>query len=141
MARALFTFVMVLVLLMRAPSLTPEMDPEIPRAAQTTIGEDFREWIHPPQWSGACAEMSVVKVTWMQPRGVAGVQPVLWVKDTGKIGAILGLSYSDLRYIERSVWAQPVIVLRDVSILRPCAAPPQPSDLDDLSEYAEGGTP
>jgi hypothetical protein len=77
--------------------------------------------------------MSVVKVTWIEPPGVDGIQPVLWVKHAGEIGAILDLSYSDLRYVERRVWAQPVIELRDVSILRFCS-PSSEADEQDSQE-------
>jgi hypothetical protein len=65
----------------------------------------------------------------MKPPGVAGLQPVLWVKTSDRFGAILGLSYTDLRYVERSVWAQPVMVLREVIILRPCRPASAPADL------------
>lgn len=122
MWRALITTVIFLLLLMRGQLTVTDFDPEIPAAAQLTIAQDYLEWIHPPKRGGECADMPVVKVTWMEPRGVDGVLPVLWVKDAEKYGAILGLTYSDLRYVEQTVWVQPVIVLRDVSIMRFCEA-------------------
>ncbi|CAG0963369.1 hypothetical protein ANRL3_01029 [Anaerolineae bacterium] len=133
MWKGLFTFVMatatlvVLQLLVRAQSIVIDLDPEIPAAAQTTVAEDYLEWIHPPKRGGECNEMTVIKVTWMEPRGVESVVPILWVKDGEDYGAILGLSYTDLRYIERRVWAQPVMVLRSVTIWRPCR-PAQETD-------------
>jgi len=133
MWRSILTFGLVLLLLMQIQPPLVGFDPEIPVAAQTTISQDYLEWIHPPKWGGECEEMSVVKVTWIEPPGVDGIQPVLWVKHAGQIGAILDLSYSDLRYVERRVWAQPVIGLRDVSILRFC----QPSSEADEQDSQE----
>ena len=135
MWRSLLTFGLLLLLLMQVQPPLVGFDPEIPVAAQTRISQDYLEWIHPPKWGGryACEEMSVVKVTWIEPPGVDGIQPVLWVKHAGEIGAILDLSYSDLRYVERRVWAQPVIGLRDVSILRFC----QPSSEADEQDSQE----
>ena len=127
MWRSILTFGLVLLLLMQVQPPLVGFDPEIPVAAQTTISQDYLEWIHPPKWGGECEEMSVVKVTWIDPPGVDGIQPVLWVKHAGEIGAILDLTYSDLRYLGPRVWAQPVIGLRDVSILRFC----QPSSEAD----------
>jgi len=135
MWRALLTFGLVLLLLMQVQTPVVGFDPELPAAVQTTIFRDYLEWIHPPKLGGryACEEMSVLKVTWIEPPGVDGVRPVLWVKHVGEIGAILDLSYSDLRYVERRVWAQPVIGLRDVSILRFC----QPSSESDEQDFQE----
>jgi hypothetical protein len=120
---------MVLLLLIRAQPMAINWDPDIPIAAQTTIWQDYLEWIHPPKRGGDCERMPVFKVTWMEPPGVDGLQPVLWVKTSEKFGAILGLSYTDLRYVERSIWAQPVMVLREVIILRPCRPSSDPGDL------------
>jgi len=120
MWRSLLTFVLLMLLLLHTQPTASDFDPEIPVAAQTTISQDYFEWIHPPKLGGECEEMSVFKVTWIKPPGVEGVRPVLWVKHAGEIGAILDLSYSDLRYLGPRVWAQPVIVLRDISILRFC---------------------
>ena len=133
MWRSILTFGLVLLLLMQVQPPLVGFDPEIPVAAQTTISQDYLEWIHPPKWGGECEEMSVVKVTWIEPPGVDGIQPVLWVKHAGEIGAILDLTYSDLRYLGPRVWAQPVIVLRDVSILRFC----QPSSEADEQDSQE----
>ena len=133
MWRSILMFGLVLLLLMQVQPPLVGFDPEIPVAAQTTISQDYLEWIHPPKWGGECEEMSVVKVTWIEPPGVDGIQPVLWVKHAGEIGAILDLTYSDLRYLGPRVWAQPVIVLRDVSILRFC----QPSSEADEQDSQE----
>ena len=129
MWRTLFTLALALLLLVRAQPVASHWDSEIPLAAQTTIWRDYLEWIHPPKRGGDCESRSVFKVTWMKPPGVAGLQPVLWVKTSDRFGAILGLSYTDLRYVERSVWAQPVMVLREVIILRPCRPASAPADL------------
>ena len=134
MWRAYFTFVLtavalvILLLLGRAQPIAIQWDPDIPVAAQTIIWQDYLEWIHPPKWHGDCEKMIVFKVTWMEPRGVHALQPVLWVKTSDKFGAILGLSYDELRYIEHYVWAQPVMDLRNVIILRPCRPSDDPED-------------
>ena len=133
MWRSLLTFGLVLLLLMQVQPPLVGFDPEIPVAAQTTISQDYLEWIHPPKRGGDCEEMSVLKVSWIEPPGVDGICPVLWVKHAGEIGAILDVTYSDLRYVEQRVWAQPVIVLRDVSILRFC----QPSSKSDEQDFQE----
>lgn len=120
MWRALVTFAMMLLLLAHPEYKSIDWDSEIPVAAQMTIYQDYMEWMHPPKRGGDCEPMPVLRVTWMRPPAVDEQQPVLWVKTPEKIGAILGLSYTDLRYLERTIWAQPVMVLRDVIILRPC---------------------
>jgi hypothetical protein len=109
-----------MLLLLHAQPMESDFDPEIPIAAQTTILQDYLEWIHPPKLGGECEEMSVFKVTLIKPPGVDGVRPVLWLMHAGEIGAVLDLTYSNLRYLGPRVWAQPVIVLRNVSILRFC---------------------
>ncbi len=126
-------FGLVLLLLMQVQPPSVGFDPEIPVAAQTVISQEYLEWTHPPRLGGECEEMSVFKVTWIEPPGVADIRPVLWVKHSGEIGAILDLSYSDLRDLGPRVWAQPVIVLRDVSILRFC----QPSSESDEQDSQE----
>jgi len=131
MWRALLTFVLLLFVLAHPEYKSIDWDPEIPVAAQMTIYQDYMEWMHPPKRGGDCEQMPVLRVTWMRPPAVDEQQPVLWVKTPEKIGAILGLSYTDLRYLERSIWAQPVMVLRDVVILRPCRPP---SDLASAEE-------
>jgi hypothetical protein len=134
MRRTHFTFVLtavtlaILLSLVRAQPKVVAFDPEIPIAAQTTIWQDYLEWVHPPKWHGDCEKIPVFKVTWMEPPGVNELQPVLWVKTSDKFGAILGLSYDELRYIEHYVWAQPVMDLRNVIILRPCRPPGDPED-------------
>ena len=120
MWRSLLTFVLLMVLLLHAQPMESDFDPEIPIAAQTTILQDYLEWIHPPKLGGECEEMSVFKVTLIKPPGVEGLRPVLWLMHAGEIGAVLDLTYSNLRYLGPRVWAQPVIVLRNVSISRFC---------------------
>jgi hypothetical protein len=120
MWRALLTFALVLLLLFHTQPTANDFDPEIPLAAQRTILQDYLEGIHPPKLGGECEEMSVFKVSLIKPPGGDGICPVLWLKHAGKIGAVLDLTYSDLRYLGPRVWAQPVIVLRDVTILRLC---------------------
>jgi hypothetical protein len=133
MWRSLLTFVLILVLLLHTQPTASDFDPEIPLAAQKTISQDYLEWIHPPKLGGECEEMSVFKVTLIKPPGVEGVRPVLWLMHAGEIGAVLDLTYSDLRYLGPRVWAQPVIVLRNVSILRFCS----PSNESDQKESQE----
>jgi len=133
MGRALLTFVLLMLLLLHTEPTASDFDPEIPAAAQKAVLQDYLEWIHPPKLGGACEEMSVFKVSWIRPPGVEGIRPVLWVMHAGESGAVLDLSYSDLRDLGPRVWAQPVIVLRAVSILRFC----QPSDESDEQSWAK----
>lgn len=121
MWRALFTFGMLLWLIWNTPTPLPNFDPALPLQAQETIWLDYLEWTPPPTWGGACAPYAVLGVTWIEPRGVPQLVPVLWVQtETTQVGAILGLSPSDLRYVERRVWAQPVLDLRTVTLMRLC---------------------
>jgi hypothetical protein len=124
-----------MLLLLHAQPMESDFDPEIPIAAQTTILQDYLEWIHPPKLGGECEEMSVFKVTLIKPPGVEGVRPALWLMHAGEIGAVLDLTYSDLRYLGPRVWAQPVIVLRDVSILRFCSPTNEPDKQDSQEAY------
>jgi len=135
MGRALLTFVLLMLLLLHTEPTASDFDPEIPAAAQKAVLQDYLEWIHPPKLGGACEEMSVFKVSWIRPAGVEGVRPVLWLMHTGEIGAILDLSYSDLRDLGPRAWAQPVIVLRDVSILRFCQPSSESNEQDSQEEY------
>jgi hypothetical protein len=122
-----------MLLLLHTQPMASDFDPEIPIAAQATILQEYLEWVHPPRLGGECEEMSVFKVTLIKAAGVDGVRPVLWLIHAGEIGAVLDLTYTDLRYLGPRVWAQPVIVLRDVSILRFC----HPSNESDESDSQE----
>ena len=133
MWRSLLTFVLQMLLLLHTQPMASDFDPEIPIAAQATILQEYLEWVHPPRLGGECEEMSVFKVTLIKAAGVDGVRPVLWLIHAGEIGAVLDLTYTDLRYLGPRVWAQPVIVLRDVSILRFC----HPSNESDESDSQE----
>jgi hypothetical protein len=135
MWRSLLTFALILLLLFHTQPTANDFDPEIPLAAQRTISQDYLEWIHPPKFGGECEEMSVFKVSLIKPPGVEGVRPVLWLMHTGEIGAVLDLTYSDLRYLRPRVWAQPVIVLRDVSILRFCSPSNEPDKQDSQEAF------
>jgi len=95
-------------------------EPEIPAIARSTIAEDYLEWIHPPRLAGPCEEWPVIKVEWITPRGVAGKRPVVWLKADGKFAAILGITDAQAEWISGTVFAQPLMVLRDVSIYRLC---------------------
>ena len=95
-------------------------DIEIPASAERTIQEDYLEWIHPPKLTGPCEELPMVKVEWITPRGVSSKRPVIWLKADGKFAAILGLTDAQAEWISGMVSAQPVMVLRDVSIYRLC---------------------
>lgn len=96
------------------------MEMDIPLSARTTIQEDYLEWIHPPRLAGPCEELPVVKVEWIMPRGVAGKRPVVWLKTEGQFVAILGLTDAEAEWVNGIVTAQPLMVLRDVSIYRLC---------------------
>lgn len=54
------------------------------------------------------------------PRGVSGKRPVVWLRADGKFAAILGLTDAQADWIGGTVFAQPSMVLRDVSIYRLC---------------------
>lgn len=95
-------------------------DPEIPTNAETTIAEDYLEWIHPPRLAGPCEELPVIKVEWITPRGVTGKRPIVWLKAEDKFAAILGLTDAQVEWIGGTVFAQPLMVLHDVSIYRLC---------------------
>jgi hypothetical protein len=98
-------------------------DPEIPTIAETTLAEDYLEWIHPPRLAGPCEELPVIKVEWITPRGVSGKRPVVWLKADDKFAAILGLTDAQADWIGGTVLAQSLMVLRDVSIYRLCRQP------------------
>ena len=95
-------------------------DIQIPVAAWKTIQEDYLEWVHPPRLAGQCEELPVVKVEWITPRGVTGQRPVVWLKADGQFAAILGLSDAQAEWVSGTVRAQPLMILRDVSIYRLC---------------------
>ena len=97
------------------------MEMDIPASARMTIQQDYLEWIHPPRLVGPCEELPVVKVEWITPRGVAGKRPVVWLKADGKFAAILGLTDAQADWISGTITAQPLMVLRDVSIYRLCS--------------------
>jgi len=97
------------------------MEMDIPASARMTIQQDYLEWIHPPRLAGPCEELPVVKVEWITPRGVAGKRPVVWLKADGKFAAILGLTDAQAEWLGGTITAQPLMLLRDVSIYRLCA--------------------
>ncbi len=94
----------------------------VPLASQLAVERDYLEWIHQPRWAGDCVDMPVLGVTWIEPEGVAGKRPVLWLRErgTGRFAAILGLTESRLRSVGMSIPAEPVFILPDVSIYRLC---------------------
>ena len=118
MQKAILVLMLLPMILTSATSLAADMD--IPAAAERTIQEDYLEWVHPPKLAGPCEELPVVKVEWITPRGVIGRRPVVWLKKDGKFGAILGLSDAQAEWIGGTVRAQPLMILRDVSIYRLC---------------------
>ncbi len=120
MGRSLAALILILWLTGRVNAMTTTLDAEVSAAAEATILHDYLEWVHTPKLAGPCADVPVVKVNWIRPDGVLGTRPVLWLKVDGRFGAILGLSRVQARSIGRSVLAQPVLVLRDVSIFRLC---------------------
>ena len=93
---------------------------QIPAPAETTIRDDYPEWIHPPMLAGACEELPVVAVEWITLRGVTGNRPVVWLKHGDTFAAILGLSNAQAEWISGIVSAQPVMRLRDVPLYRLC---------------------
>lgn len=97
------------------------IETDIPASARMTIQEDYLEWIHPPRLAGPCEELPVVKVEWITPHGVAGKRPVVWLKADEKFVAILGLTDAQAEWISGNVSAQPLMILRDVSIYRLCS--------------------
>ena len=118
MSKTLILLVLLPFLLTRAvPSAG---DIEIPLAARKTIQEDYLEWVHPPRLAGQCVELPVVKVEWITPSGVTGKRPIVWLKADGKFGAILGLADAQAEWIGGNVYAQPLMLLRDVFIYRLC---------------------
>ncbi len=94
---------------------------DIPASARMTIQEDYLEWIHPPKIAGQCEQLPVVRLEWIKPRGIEGKRPVVWLKVEDKFAAILGLTDSQAEWLGGFVWAQPLMVLRDVSIYRLCS--------------------
>ena len=115
------TYLMFLVLPILLTTAAPQNpDTDIPISARRTIQEDYLEWIHPPKLAGSCEELPVIKVEWITPRGVLGKRPVVWLKANGAFAAILGLSDSQAEWIGEVVSAQPLMVLREVSIYRLC---------------------
>ncbi|MCL4395595.1 MAG: hypothetical protein M1482_12485 [Chloroflexi bacterium] len=109
---------LMVLLLMVLPACATETD--IPPAAETTIQQDYLEWIHPPRLAGPCEELPVVKVEWLMPRGVSGKRPVVWLRANGKFAAILGLTNAQADWIGGTVFAQPLLILHDVSVYRLC---------------------
>ncbi len=120
MARSRAALILILLLTGRVNAISNTLDADVSASAEATILHDYLEWVHTPKLAGPCADVPVVRVKWVNPEGVVGTRPVLWVKADGRFGAILGLSHSQTRSIGRSVPAQPVLVLRDVSIFRLC---------------------
>ena len=113
----------VMPFLLSASHASP-LDPSerVPRAAQLAVERDYLDWIHLPRWAGDCVDMPVVGVTWIEPEGVVGKRPVLWLRErgTGRFAAIVGLTESRVRSIGMSIPAEPVLILPDVSIYRLC---------------------
>lgn len=118
MRKTFLIFLFLPLLLTTAMPWKPE--PDIPASARRTIQEDYLEWIHPPRLAGPCEDLPVVKVEWIAPRGLSSRRPVVWLKVDNKFAAILGLSDSQAEWIGGIVSAQPLMVLRDVSIYRLC---------------------
>ena len=94
----------------------------VPLVSQLTVERDYLEWIHLPRWAGDCVDMPVVGITWIEPEGVVGKRPVLWLRErgTGRFAAILGITESRLHSIGMTIPAEPVLILPDVSIYRLC---------------------
>ena len=118
MQKTILVLLLLPMILTSAATWPAEMD--IPAAAEKTIQEDYLEWVHPPKLAGPCEELPVVKVEWIMPRGVIGRRPVVWLKKDEKFGAILGLADAQAEWIGGNVSAQPLMLLRDVSIYRLC---------------------
>ncbi len=122
MCKSLVLLVLMPVLLSASHAAPLDASGTVPLASRLAVERDYLEWIHQPRWAGDCVDMPVVGVTWIEPEGVVGKRPVLWLRERGKgrFAAILGLTESRLRSIGMSMPAEPVFVLPDVSIYRPC---------------------
>lgn len=122
MWKPILTLALVPLFLVGAQPVSVDARTVVPFAAQIAVERDYLEWIHLPRWAGDCVDTPIVGITWMEPEGVIGKRPVLWLKEwaTGRYGAILGLTESRLRSLEQSVPAEPVIVLPQVTIYRLC---------------------
>jgi hypothetical protein len=118
MLKTLLVLMLISLALTRATTQNPGM--EIPESAWRTIQEDYLEWIHPPRLAGPCEEWPVIKVEWITPRGVSGKRPVVWLNVDGKFAAILGLTDAQADWIGGMVFAQPLLILHDVSVYRLC---------------------
>jgi hypothetical protein len=112
--------VFVLLGLMLAGAACRSTGMEIPSSAETTIREDYIEWVYTQKLAGACEELPVVKVEWIAPRGITGKHPVVWLKTGDQFAAILRLANTQAEWIGGSVSAQPVMLLRDVPLYRLC---------------------
>ena len=110
----------LMLLLLALTGTTTQAGIEIPESARRTIQDDYLEWIHPPKLAGPCQELPIVQVEWITPRGVSGKRPVVWLKADGRFAVILGLSDAQAEWMGGTVSAQPLMVLRDVSIYRLC---------------------
>jgi hypothetical protein len=119
MRKAILLLKFLALILTSAAPWPVEMD--IPASARMTIQQDYLEWIHPPRLAGPCEVLPVVKVEWITPRGIAGKRPVVWLKADEKFAAILGLTDAQAEWIGGFVSAQPLMILRDVSIYRLCS--------------------
>ena len=115
------TLILLVLLPFLLTSAVPtEADIVIPVAAWKSIQEDYLEWVHPSKLAGPCEALPVVKVEWITPREVTGKRPVVWLRVEEKFAAILGLTDAQAEWISGTVTAQPLMILRDVSIYRLC---------------------
>lgn len=119
MRKAILLLKFLALILTSAASCPIETD--IPASARMTIQEDYLEWIHPPRLSGPCEQLPVVRLEWINPRGVEGKRPILWLKAEDKFAAIMGLTDAQTEWLGGVVSAQPLMMLRDVSIYRLCS--------------------
>ncbi len=122
MGKFILAFALLPLLLTSAQPVALDARNRVPLTAQLAVERDYLEWMRLPRWAGDCVDMPVVGITWIEPEGVEGRRPVLWLKEhgTGRYGAILGLTDSQLKSLGASIPAEPVFILPDVSIYRLC---------------------
>ncbi len=113
---------LVPLLLTGALPVAPDAPNRVPLTAPRIVARDYFERMRLPRGAGDCVEMTVVGITPIEPDGVEGKRPVLWLKEhgTGRCGAMLGLTDSRLGSIGASIPAEPAFILPDVSIYRLC---------------------
>jgi hypothetical protein len=92
----------------------------VPGDMKETIQADYPAWLNAPRHSGACEDVSVVEVEWIEPDSVPGQRAVAWLNAHGRPAVILNLSDAQANWISGVVSAQPVMELHEVPVYRLC---------------------